>query len=319
MRKVLIFAAIILSIMLVACGKTDSSSKEKPASAASDDKQEAKASIVKDATGKELKFDKKPETFATLNTGDLNILVALGADVTGRPSTKNKLDKNISKIQEIGNPHQPNFEQIAKVNPDVLAAGPSFQRQAANIEKQGTKVVYTNANSIVEIKDTISMFGSILGNEDKAKEINSGIDQRIDEAKAKQGDKKRTLLVYGAPGTFLAALPNSLSGDILEHAGGENIASDFKQEESYPQYAQLSVEKVIERNPEVVMLITHGDPNGVKEAFEKEMKQNAAWKNLDAVKNDNVIILPADLFGSNPGVKIADAIEEMQSQLDAVK
>lgn len=320
MRKYLVFAAIIFTLLLAACGKSDSTSGSKPANASTDKKETEETEVLKDATGKEIKFDKKPESFATLNTGDLNILTALEANVTGRPSTKSKLDENTAKIQEIGNPHQPNFEQIAKIKPDVLVAAPSFQRQAANVEKQGTKVVYTSANSVADITGAISMFGKILEKEDKADEINAGIEKRVDAAKAKQqGEKKRALLVYGAPGTFLVALPNSLSGDILKKAGGENIASDFKQDENYPQYAQLSVEKIIERNPEVVMLITHGDPSGVKEAFEKEMKQNAAWKNLDAVKNGNVSILPADLFGSNPGVKIADAIDEMQNQLSAVK
>ena len=32
----------------------------------------------------------------------------------------------------------------------------------------------------------------------------------------------------------------------------------------YPQYAQLSVERIIEANPDVIYLITHGDPNSVK-------------------------------------------------------
>ena len=67
------------------------------------------------------------------------------------------------------------------------------------------------------------------------------------------------------------------------------------------------------------MLITHGDPKAVKDSFEKEMKQNAAWKNLDAVKNDQVTVLPADLFGANPGTKVTDALDTMQKELAKVK
>ena len=92
-----------------------------------------------------------------------------------------------------------------------------------------------------------------------------------------------------------------------------------KYEEKYPNYASLSVEKIIERNPQAVMLITHGEPEAVREAFDKEMAQNAAWKNLDAVKNGKVTILPSDLFGTNPGTRIIEALEEMKKQLEAVK
>ena len=32
----------------------------------------------------------------------------------------------------------------------------------------------------------------------------------------------------------------------------------------YPQYAQLSVERIIEANPDVIYLITHGDQIALK-------------------------------------------------------
>lgn len=123
------------------------------------------------------------------------------------------------------------------------------------------------------------------------------------------------MLVYGAPGTYLAALPSSLSGDLLEAAGGKNIAADFPQEEKYPQYAGLSSEKIVERNPEVIMLITHGDPGAVEKSFLKEMNQDATWKKLDAIKNDQIVVLPSHLFGQNPGTKVTEALNYMYNIL----
>ncbi|MGQ0417302.1 ABC transporter substrate-binding protein, partial [Bacillus sp. HC-TM] len=129
----------------------------------------------------------------------------------------------------------------------------------------------------------------------------------------------KALLVYGAPGTYLAALPTSLSGDILEKTGGKNIASDFPETKEYPQYAQLSVERIIEANPDVIYLITHGDPKSVKKAFEGEMMKNEAWKNLEAVKQNRVVILPPDLFGSNPGTKVTEAMDFMYKSIQDVR
>lgn len=87
----------------------------------------------------------------------------------------------------------------------------------------------------------------------------------------------------------------------------------------YPQYAQLSVERIIEANPDVIYLITHGDPNSVKKAFEGEMMKNEAWKNLDAVKQKRVVILPPDLFGSNPGTKVTEAMDFMYKSIQDVR
>ncbi|MCG7334806.1 ABC transporter substrate-binding protein [Sporosarcina sp. ACRSM] len=317
MRKVSLFLlSVLLLFVLAACG----SEKDKAEATEETPKVEDSTAIeVKDATGETVVFEEIPESIAVLNSGDLDILLALGANVTGRPTSSGPVAKEVEGITEIGNPHQPNFEKIAEVHPSVLAASMSFKQHAQNVERQGTKVVYTKANSIADIQETIQLFGQLFQKESEAETINQSITEKVNGVEKAETDPVKTLLVYGAPGTYLAALPNSLSGDLLEKAGGENIASDFPQEESYPQYASLSVEKIIERNPEVVMLITHGDPEAVKEAFEGEMEKNAAWKNLDAVKNGNVVVLPSHLFGTNPGTKVTDALDVMIENLAAVK
>lgn len=49
------------------------------------------------------------------------------------------------------------------------------------------------------------------------------------------------------------------------------------------------------------------------------MMKNAAWKNLEAVKHNRVVILPPDLFGSNPGTKVTDAMDFMYKSLQDVR
>lgn len=326
--------ALVLSVcvtVLAACGGVDSrdggavkeaaaTEKEGTETSQSDNLNENEEIEITDATGQKITFEQVPASIATLSSGDLDMLLALDANVVGRPSSQGETADELKNIQEIGNPHQPNFEKIAEVHPEVLIASPSFKQYAANLEAQGTKVVYTQANSVEDILQTIDMFGTMLGKSEEALKVITGLNEQLDALAGAEGESGvKTLLVYGAPGSYLVALPNSLSGDLLERAGGENIASDFPQEEKYPQYASLSTEKIIERNPEAVMLITHGDPEAVKKAFEGEMEKNPAWKNLDAVKNGKVTVLPSHLFGTNPGTKVADALQVMNDSLKEVK
>ncbi len=337
MKKNYLFSLLVicLTVALAACGTEDASSssedtnvvsqaetksevKTEEASTStngSETEESSKIEIV-DAIEQTLVFEEAPATFATLSSGDLDILHTLGGDLVGRPTSHAPVAEELQDVQEIGNPHQPNFEVIAAVHPDVLVASPSFQSQAATIEAQGTKIVYTETNSIQDIKNNIKIYGNLLQKEDKAAEVINTIEETIGEMQ--EGKGVRALLVYGSPGTYLAALPSSLVGDILTHAGGENIASDFPQHENYPQYATLSVERIIEQNPDVVYLITHGEPEAVKTAFQEEMSKNAAWKNLDAVKNGKVVILPSHLFGTNPGTKITESVKFMQESLATV-
>ncbi|AIF43074.1 ABC transporter substrate-binding protein [Virgibacillus sp. SK37] len=309
--------SLFLLFALSACGQDNNSSSAKEETQQTTEKSDAQTKQIEitDASGNTLTFDQAPASIATFDSGVLNILQELGANITGRPAASGPVDEELKGITEIGNPHQPNFEMIAKVNPEVLVVPLSFKQYEDNLIEQGIKPVYTKANSVEDIQETIHTFGVLLNKEKEAKKINQTITDKINKAKNNGTPATKTLLVYGAPGTYLAALPSSLSGDLLEIAGGENIAADFPKEEKYPQYASISPEKIVERNPQQIMLITHGDPEGVKKAFQEEMNKNATWKNLDAVKNDQVIVLPSHLFGSNPGVKVAEALQTMQESL----
>ncbi|MGG0121659.1 ABC transporter substrate-binding protein [Bacillus paranthracis] len=314
MKKSITLFTAILSIffLLIGC----SAKGDEKAAATKTEKGKEKIEVT-DLSGRKVIFDKVPESFATLSMGDMNIIHALGGKIVGRPDAKITLPEDIKKVQVIGNAHQPNFEQIASLKPDVLIANNGFQKNVSTVEGQGTKVMISSTNSVQDIQKNIELYGTIMKKEDKAKELNQKITNQM-KTYEKKSDVK-ALLVYGAPGTYLAALPTSLSGDILEKTGGKNIAADFPEMKEYPQYAQLSVERIIEANLDVIYLITHGDPKSVKKAFEGEMMKNEAWKNLDAVKQNRVVILPPDLFGSNPGTKVTEAMDFMYKSIQDVR
>ena len=314
MKKSITLFTAILSIffLLIGC----SAKGDEKASAIKTEKGKEKIEIT-DLSGRKVTFDKVPESFATLSMGDMDIIHALGGKIVGRPDTKLTLPDELKKAQVIGNAHQPNFEQIASLKPDVLVANNGFQKNVPTVEGQGTQVIISSANSVQDIQKNIELYGTVMKKEDKAKEINQKMNDQMKKYEKKSDAK--ALLVYGAPGTYLAALPTSLSGDVLEKTGGKNIASDFPETKEYPQYAQLSVERIIEANPDVIYLITHGDPKSVKKAFEGEMMKNEAWKNLEAVKQNRVVILPPDLFGSNPGTKVTEAMDFMYKSIQDVR
>ncbi|HHP5604258.1 TPA: helical backbone metal receptor [Bacillus paranthracis] len=314
MKKSITLFTAILSIffLLIGC----SAKGDEKVAATKTEKGKEKIEVT-DLSGRKVIFDKVPESFATLSMGDMNIIHALGGKIVGRPDAKITLPEDIKKVQVIGNAHQPNFEQIASLKPDVLIANNGFQKNVPTVEGQGTKVMISSTNSVQDILKNIELYGTIMKKEDKAKELNQKITNQM-KTYEKKSDVK-ALLVYGAPGTYLAALPTSLSGDILEKTGGKNIAADFPEMKEYPQYAQLSVERIIEANPDVIYLITHGDPNSVKKAFEGEMMKNEAWKNLDAVKQNRVVILPPGLFGSNSGTKVTEAMDFMYKSIQDVR
>lgn len=312
--KFLLVGALALS--LAACGEEskieDVNSSTDQVEMEQQTLETAETLTLIDDLGNKHEFEAMPGSVATLNSGMMDILLELGANVTGRPTITSDMEAEVEAIQEIGNPHEPSFEQIAALNAEMLIVPPSFQQFATTVEATGTKIVYSNMNSVDDIKKTIEKYGVLFNNTATAEKLVAQIDEKIAEGATKS--TLDALIVYGAPGTYLAALDNSLYGDILNKAGGKNIAADLPATDKYPSYANLSVEKIVKRNPKVIMLITHANPATVKEGFEKQLKENAAWKNLEAVKNDQIIILPAELF-DNPGTQVVEAIDYMRGVL----
>ncbi|MGE6630507.1 ABC transporter substrate-binding protein [Bacillus sp. NPDC077027] len=297
-----------LTMMLLIAGCSQTSSTEK---------KTGQGSLqIKDFSDRTLSFDSTPKRIVALSTGDMSIVYALGEKVVGRPSADLPASlKKASDIQEVGTTHQFDLELITSLQPDVVLGHEQLNaKDVASIEGIGSQMLLTSVNSVKDIQRQITLFGDLLDKEKKAKALNEKIEQRM---LGVQKSKKaiRTLVVYGAPGTYMAALPNSLSGNLLELAGGANIAADEPALEQFPQYAQINAEKVIEADPDLILLMTHSNPKDVKAGFISEMKQNAAWHDVTAVKEGRIEILPNDLFGTNPGIEVMDALDYLEKKL----
>ncbi|MHC5279103.1 ABC transporter substrate-binding protein [Listeria kieliensis] len=321
MKKAYLGVIFIVVLLLAACGASGETTKK-----ASDEKQASKKAVltIKDMAGRTVAFEKKPKRIVALTNSDMNILYALGTTVVGRQTqdASGVEADALKKVAEVGNTHDLNLEKIAATAPDaIVASSEQNLKDVPALESLGAKVILTGANSVADIKKQTEILGELVGQPKKAEKLNAEITQNEKNAEQKAPQNKvRALLVLGAPGSNYAALPTSLSGDVLEKAGGINVAKDFKGVENFPQYAALNVEKIVSTDPEIIFLMIHGgDEKETEEAFKKEMKQNQAWNSTSAVKNDQIVVLPADLFGTNPGLRIDEALALMTDKLNQVR
>ena len=307
MKRFMLFWITILTFALFGCSNGESVQN----STSSHHSGESPISIT-DFSDRSITFDNEPTNIIALGNGEIDIIYALGGEVIGRPITNGPPPlKDVENITEVGSAHGIDLEIVTSLKPDVvLGNDPMNLNDIPSIENIGAQMILTRANSIEDVKKQIQLFGEMLKKEEKSKEIIQTIDEKITALKAnEQQEKKRVLLVYGAPGSNMIALPNSLSGDILELAGGINIASDYPKLDAYPQYAQLNAEQIVESEPQMILFMGHGSPEAVRDSFIKEMKKNAGWNKLDAVKNERFEILPPDLFGTNPGTRVIEALD----------
>lgn len=307
-------ALFIVVLSLVACSNEQANQAKETTKSEEGDRIE-----ITDFSDRKIVFERAPENIVTLGSGETEIIYALGHEVVGRPSGKTIAEAE--KELEVGSTHSIDLEKIISLEPDVVLGNePMNRKDIQAIENIDAQLVLTSANSVADIKKQITLFGDMLHKQEKANDLLHTIDNTIAKLQKNTTENKRkVVMIYGAPGTNLVALPNSLGGDILELVGGLNIAHDYPRLEEYPQYAPLNTERIIEANPQLILLMTHGNPKEVEASFMKEISQAAGWDNLEAVKKNRVITLPSDLFGTNPGTKVVEALEYLHDVLQDVK
>lgn len=322
-------ALIISSLLLISgCGKTETAKTEnqneteekQPTEESKEVVEEDSTVTVTDLAGKTVEFTEVPKKIIPFSTGDLSIIQALGSEIVGRPTIDGDVPTGLADIPEVGSTIEINIEKVAELQPDLVIAHRQLNaKDTPALEQLNIQVLLTGATSLEENNQVIDMLGKVLDKSEEAEALVKQINDKITELSNLNKEKEiRSLIIFGVPGNWMVALPNSLSGNFLEAVGGFNIAKDYPKLEKFPQYAQLNIERIVEANPEVIFLITPGSPEAAKKAFTAEMAKNPSWQSIQAVKEEKFITLPNHLFGSNPGAKVIESLEYMSNELQVV-
>ncbi len=221
-----------------------------------------------------------------------------------------------AKIQSLGGMVSPNIEAIAKLKPDLVLASASTPETAIKKMVQVNLNAQTiDAKGVDTILNNIRETGSLVGRKGKAKEICNSITERINSINDKVKDvsdenKPRTIIFYGAKTHFCAG-PGSFSGELLDHAGGNNVANEAGE-----PWPRLSRERIFAWNPQVILLSLSHHPEEIKgaETLVEGWKKDPLWSRMDAVKNNRIHLVTQSLL-TVPGPRVADATESLAAVL----
>jgi hypothetical protein len=100
--------------------------------------------------------------------------------------------------------------------------------------------------------------------------------------------------------------PDSFIGDLYNLLKAQNIA-----DAALGDYPQLSEEAILDADPEVIIVPTHGVQDG---SIADGVRARAGWGSIDAVQNDRIYEIDGDIV-SRPGPRIVDALEQLAEML----
>lgn len=69
------------------------------------------------------------------------------------------------------------------------------------------------------------------------------------------------------------------------------------------------MEIILQEDPDFIFVVTMGDSDEAMRSMAKGLEKNPAWAGLSAVKNENYIVLPKDLFHYKPNARWGESYE----------
>ena len=257
--------------------------------------------VFVDQENRTIELTKTPERIVSFAPSITEIVFALKkGDLLKGVTVFSNYPKEASKIERIGSYINLNIEKILMLKPDLCIAvkDGNPKKQVMALEKLGIKIYVSSSFSVSSIKNTIYELGNILDAKKRAKELVDTIDKKIDEISSKVTKVKVKPKVFFQLGTkpMVSVGKNTYINELIEIAGGDNIAKNLSG------YPVLSTEKVIEANPDIIIILTMSTSSNNNTTF---------WNNFDtikAVKNRNIVFIDSDVF-VKPSVRIVEALE----------
>ena len=290
---------IILGLLLATSCSQPSMQKTAPSGTYTDD------------TGRTVQIQGTVQRIISLSPSNTEMVYALGLQdklvgVTSYdnypPDAKNKtIVSDFSTID---------MEKIVNAKPDLVLADSIQQKDTIPaLEKMGITVYTMSPNTMDEIYHDLKTLGQITGKTKEADSLAAGLTARVQAVADKTtkltvNNKPRVLFVTWYDPIWTAG-SDTMIQSLIEKAGGTNIAADLNG------YATITLESVIQRNPQVIIVTNSmGDQHTTLDYI----KSNDQFKATDAVKNGKVYEIDADVFGRTTP-RIVDGLETLAKLL----
>jgi len=211
---------------------------------------------------------------------------------------------------DLGSPHSPSYEKLAEANADVIVGEKAMH---------GALSERLSPHGELLLVDSGSVESTLAGLQEIGKRVNASTEMdaavartRADLAAQALGSPVPTLLLFGTPGSILVVSDRTWIGDLAKQVKLENVGDKLGGSERFPGYVQASDEVLAGLRPELILLIAHGDPTAIQAAFEAKLA-GGPLAPLKGSASKGVHVLPSDRFGSNPGLGLGAAAEQLHT------
>ena len=212
----------------------------------------------------------------------------------------------------IGGFTNPNIEGIVALQPDLVILLANQQRVVEQLKQLDISTLAVLNTSLNDIKQTIHSIGEVTHHQTHAKKMLDKIDQKIKAISLKTKDlaKPKVMIAMGhsigsehMKQVYIAG-QHDFYNDLISLAGGQNV-----YQQQYPNVPSLSVEGIMQLNPQVIFDIFPEASNHNVDLAET-LKQWKILKYVDAVQHNRVHLIEEN-YATIPGPRIFLLLDQL--------
>jgi len=218
-----------------------------------------------------------------------------------------------SQLDGHGSIYDLNEKLLAELKPDLIltqelcevcAVSYKTVQKAAKMFVADAKVVSLEPNTIGDIFENIKTVGELCGAREKAEKVVANLENRLTKVREKSENLKKRPRVFMLEWLEPPFAPGHWTPEQVEIAGGQCLLGKAGEKSQTTTF-----EKIFGEQPEILVLIPCGyyTKDIVRQLVQTKFPSN--WRELAAVKNDNVWAMDASAFFSRPAPRVVDGTE----------
>jgi iron complex transport system substrate-binding protein len=312
-----------LICLLSACGTVSQEAAATPPADEQPDRQSSGGEpVVIDNMGEKLVFTEPPQRAITLNQHATEVMLALGLEdsMVGTAYLDDQILPEFKAQYDqlpVLSKQYPSQEVFFAANPDFAYAGwkSAFTEKTlgsrAELAGQGVQTYVQESSNksgptLEDVYQDILNIGRIFRVEERAQALVRDMKREVGQIQDSIGTVSEPVKVFvydsGEDTAFTAA--NTYLTSLINMAGGKNIFDDIEK-----GWATVSWEEVVNRNPDVIVIVDYGDTS--VEQKKALLLNKAALADVAAIKNKRFVVMP--LSAAAEGIRAPIALKTLAS------
>jgi iron complex transport system substrate-binding protein len=307
-----ILVASALALWLAACGSYGGSDDATGGNGASPASEASSFPVTVEGTNGQIAIDERPVRIVSLSPTATEDLFAIGAgEQVIAVDDQSNFPPEAPTTELSG--FEPNVEAIAGYEPDLVVFATEPGDLGSSLETLGITALQLDAAPTLEVAyEQIEQLGLATGHPAEAQTLVDDMRSEVDELVAGADPSAGLTFYYELDDTFYSVTSKTFIGQLFGLLGLENIADAAGKGSS--GYPQLSVEYIIESDPDLIFL---ADTKCCGQSPET-VAGRPGWGRIAAVAEGGVVPLDDDV-ASRWGPRVVDLLGEIATAADAAE